>query len=870
MAEQPNVLDETQINSNTDADRLSNEEDSSNVTTSRTSHPKFKTLPRSHALYDSTTLPPSTTTNATPSTSNINSSSNSIASESTIAKTINETSNVPTCTTEQVGYTDNSGNDVRAFVYEKLQDPKLRTFLLSVEEDIRAFLADNKLQSKICPPMTSYYRMVIHRVAAYFGLEHNVDASGKAVIITKVPNTRHRLVQNFIDIIANIEANTASLPPKAILKRQPAAFEDKNINPNASRNQGENLTEKRSKSIEEREEEYEKARARIFNQNPPISQSDCYNWLDDESKRISSKGWHSDSEVGGWTSTDSTLDNSATSESKKAPVIALATGDDGEKFNSAVTTDTNHSNDMDTKRKKENQLLKLTRRNNSDSSTSKSNVKSIDSGVDTDTCGGSVEIQISCDVPDDTSTSSKVDNKISDTNISTSPVKENTTTTTTATKAYSTNKANRSKGNKISGNKSANINNKGPKYQNALIRNANQVYRPPNNVNNQQQIVWNGPYPSAGGNILSHAVQVNTAQPSGSLTPQLVQPGLNDNLAYQHYSRQSQMAASIGNLSNSFQQQLFINNNYSVPKPPSPSLPAPQSPRLVNQNNAQFLQSPQASPNYPVHVMNVPNPQQDNYVNLMLNNGSNQQNISQQQYISSPSQNSPMYVAQGQPVGPTVVYMQEPKRQQVVLQQQHPQQNFSSMQQERMMYQNVMPATNQQQGANYQAITNMNYVQQSAIVPQVPTANYGVMSNSSATIPMVNQSLSGGNMTVAQNQGMVNSMMTYEPYMKNQQSFHQDGISYTPLQPAPSPNNYVHTSMIPAQPLPGNVHYTQMNDKPVSGRINNHKSGSRNRILDGNSRANESHFRPRYSKENSRERRDMQGNIGNNDFIGVN
>lgn len=91
---------------------------------------------------------------------------------------------------EQVGYTDNSGNDVRAFVYEKLQDPKLRTFLLSIEEDIRAFLADNKLQSKVCPPMTSYYRMVIHRVAAYFGLEHNVDASGKSVIITKVPNAK--------------------------------------------------------------------------------------------------------------------------------------------------------------------------------------------------------------------------------------------------------------------------------------------------------------------------------------------------------------------------------------------------------------------------------------------------------------------------------------------------------------------------------------------------------------------------------------------------------------------------------------------------------------------------------------------------------
>lgn len=32
--------------------------------------------------------------------------------------------------------------------------------------------------------------MLVHRVAAYFGLEHNVDHSGKAVIINKTCNSR--------------------------------------------------------------------------------------------------------------------------------------------------------------------------------------------------------------------------------------------------------------------------------------------------------------------------------------------------------------------------------------------------------------------------------------------------------------------------------------------------------------------------------------------------------------------------------------------------------------------------------------------------------------------------------------------------------
>lgn len=38
--------------------------------------------------------------------------------------------------------------------------------------------------------MTSYHRMLLHRVAAYFGLDHNVDPSGKSVVINKTSSTR--------------------------------------------------------------------------------------------------------------------------------------------------------------------------------------------------------------------------------------------------------------------------------------------------------------------------------------------------------------------------------------------------------------------------------------------------------------------------------------------------------------------------------------------------------------------------------------------------------------------------------------------------------------------------------------------------------
>ena len=40
------------------------------------------------------------------------------------------------------------------------------------------------------PQMTSYHRMLVHRIAAFFGLDHNVDQSGKCVVVNRTANTR--------------------------------------------------------------------------------------------------------------------------------------------------------------------------------------------------------------------------------------------------------------------------------------------------------------------------------------------------------------------------------------------------------------------------------------------------------------------------------------------------------------------------------------------------------------------------------------------------------------------------------------------------------------------------------------------------------
>uniref|UniRef100_A0A0K0D9M3 R3H domain-containing protein n=1 Tax=Angiostrongylus cantonensis TaxID=6313 RepID=A0A0K0D9M3_ANGCA len=45
-------------------------------------------------------------------------------------------------------------------------------------------------QSIKLPPVSSYNRMIIHRIAVLFGLDHNVDNSGKCVVVSKTSRTK--------------------------------------------------------------------------------------------------------------------------------------------------------------------------------------------------------------------------------------------------------------------------------------------------------------------------------------------------------------------------------------------------------------------------------------------------------------------------------------------------------------------------------------------------------------------------------------------------------------------------------------------------------------------------------------------------------
>ncbi|XP_069472652.1 R3H domain-containing protein 1 isoform X9 [Ambystoma mexicanum] len=157
-------------------------------------------------------------------------------------------------------YTDSTGIDLHEFLVNALKtNLRDRMMLLKLEQEILDFIATNEIQRKKFPPMTSYHRMLLHRVAAYFGLDHNVDQSGKSVIVNKTGNTRipdHKFSEHVKD------DKGVDFQKRYILKRDNSSL-DKDDNQMRMRLKD----DRRSKSIEEREEEYQRARDRIFAQD---------------------------------------------------------------------------------------------------------------------------------------------------------------------------------------------------------------------------------------------------------------------------------------------------------------------------------------------------------------------------------------------------------------------------------------------------------------------------------------------------------------------------------------------------------------------------------------------------------------------------
>lgn len=88
-------------------------------------------------------------------------------------------------------FTDATDTDLHVFIVKTLhKNEKDRKLILRTEEALIALMNDDARQSVAFEPMTSYERMIVHRVSAYFGLDHNVGQSGKNVVSSKTPKAK--------------------------------------------------------------------------------------------------------------------------------------------------------------------------------------------------------------------------------------------------------------------------------------------------------------------------------------------------------------------------------------------------------------------------------------------------------------------------------------------------------------------------------------------------------------------------------------------------------------------------------------------------------------------------------------------------------
>ncbi|EDL77025.1 similar to cyclic AMP-regulated phosphoprotein, 21 isoform 2, isoform CRA_e [Rattus norvegicus] len=142
--------------------------------------------------------------------------------------------------------------------------------LLKMEQEMIDFIADSNNHYKKFPQMSSYQRMLVHRVAAYFGLDHNVDQTGKSVIINKTSSTRIP-EQRFCEHLKDEKSEESQ--KRFILKRDNSSIDKED---NQQNRMHPFRDDRRSKSIEEREEEYQRVRERIFAHDSVCSQESLF------------------------------------------------------------------------------------------------------------------------------------------------------------------------------------------------------------------------------------------------------------------------------------------------------------------------------------------------------------------------------------------------------------------------------------------------------------------------------------------------------------------------------------------------------------------------------------------------------------------
>lgn len=138
--------------------------------------------------------------------------------------------------------------------------------VLRMEQDVEKFIRDpTRQQMEFQQLPTSYLRLAAHRVAQHYSLQSMVlldnslpEGSASRIIVRKTSECRLPMIR-LADIPVNLPTENSGVVKVAIKQRPHKRSQAANsANSHSSKNNN-------SKSVEERKEEYNRARARIFN-----------------------------------------------------------------------------------------------------------------------------------------------------------------------------------------------------------------------------------------------------------------------------------------------------------------------------------------------------------------------------------------------------------------------------------------------------------------------------------------------------------------------------------------------------------------------------------------------------------------------------
>ncbi|KAJ6800870.1 uncharacterized protein M6B38_202405 [Iris pallida] len=163
------------------------------------------------------------------------------------------------------GFSEEALSQVDQFLREALDKPRERLSILRMEQDVEKFLHDrtqHQLEFQSLP--TSYLRLAAHRIAQHYYLQSLVlpdnslpDGSGSRIVLIKTPESRFPAVRLADIPVSQPQEDVNTV--KVAIKQRPQKGSQNASDPNACSSRTGH-----PKTVEERKEEYNRARARIF------------------------------------------------------------------------------------------------------------------------------------------------------------------------------------------------------------------------------------------------------------------------------------------------------------------------------------------------------------------------------------------------------------------------------------------------------------------------------------------------------------------------------------------------------------------------------------------------------------------------------